>query len=165
MILLIGYGNPGRGDDGLGPAAAEAIERLAIEGVRAESGYQLAIEDAAEVAEADAVIFVDAFIDAAVEGKAPYLVREVAPRAESSFSSHLLEPETLLAISRDLYGAAPRAYLVAIRGYDFGFGEMMSAGARENLALALEAIGSLIDELKTKKTSGDLGALRDLQAD
>ncbi len=31
-ILLIGYGNPGRGDDGLGPLLAARIEALAIPG-------------------------------------------------------------------------------------------------------------------------------------
>ena len=32
-VLLIGYGHPAREDDGIGPAVAEAIEQLNIDGV------------------------------------------------------------------------------------------------------------------------------------
>ena len=46
-ILLLGFGNPGRQDDGLGPALVQAIEEMEIPGVRAEADYQLNIEDAA----------------------------------------------------------------------------------------------------------------------
>src|SRR5450432_1649313 len=52
-ILVIGYGNPGREDDGLGPAAAAEIERLGRPGVSVRGNYQLVLEDAADVAEAD----------------------------------------------------------------------------------------------------------------
>ena len=31
--LVIGYGNPGRLDDGLGPALAEAVEKLDLPGL------------------------------------------------------------------------------------------------------------------------------------
>ena len=46
-VLLIGYGNPGRLDDGLGPALAAAVEKLAIPGVTVDADYQLNVEDAA----------------------------------------------------------------------------------------------------------------------
>ena len=55
--LFIGYGNPGRLDDGLGPAMAEAVEKLNLPGVVTDSDYQLTVEDAAEVAKYDLVIF------------------------------------------------------------------------------------------------------------
>ena len=42
-ILVIGYGNPGRRDDGLGPALAARLEALALPGVTVESDFQLAI--------------------------------------------------------------------------------------------------------------------------
>lgn len=43
-ILLIGYGNPGRGDDGLGPALAAAIEAMELPGVTVEADYQLMVD-------------------------------------------------------------------------------------------------------------------------
>ena len=48
-MLLIGYGNPGRRDDGLGPALAGAIAAADLPGVEVESGYQLLPEDALAV--------------------------------------------------------------------------------------------------------------------
>ena len=49
-ILLIGYGNPARVDDGLGPALAKAIEQLGLADITVETGYQLQVEDACQVA-------------------------------------------------------------------------------------------------------------------
>ena len=54
----------GRLDDGLGAAFAEAMEQIAPPGVDISADYQLTIEDAADVAEHDFVIFVDAAVDA-----------------------------------------------------------------------------------------------------
>ena len=59
-ILLIGYGNPGRLDDGLGPAFAKAVEALHTPGVTVEANYQLAVEDAHAVAQHEIVVFADA---------------------------------------------------------------------------------------------------------
>ena len=44
-----GYGNPGRQDDGLGPALAECIQALQWTGVTGDADYQLNIENGAAV--------------------------------------------------------------------------------------------------------------------
>ena len=49
-ILVLGYGNPGRQDDGLGPAVAAGIDSLGWPGVSTLDAYQLNIEDAIDVA-------------------------------------------------------------------------------------------------------------------
>ena len=59
-VLLYGFGNPARGDDGLGPALAAAIEELAIPNITVDANYQLTVEDAADIAGYDAVVFADA---------------------------------------------------------------------------------------------------------
>ena len=59
-VLLIGYGNPGRLDDGLGPALAAKIEKLNIDNVDSDSDYQLTVEDAVDIHSHDIVIFADA---------------------------------------------------------------------------------------------------------
>jgi hypothetical protein len=59
-ILLIGYGNELRGDDGVGPYVAREIDRRDLPGVRTFALHQLAPELAEEIAGADGVIFVDA---------------------------------------------------------------------------------------------------------
>ena len=63
-ILIFGYGNPGRQDDGLGVAIAERIEGWARQvsqtNIEVDSNYQLNIEDASNISEHDIVYFVDA---------------------------------------------------------------------------------------------------------
>ena len=58
--LVLGYGNPGRGDDGVGVRLVEMLETAAPRGVDVEAAIQPGIEHAAAVAEHDWVVFVDA---------------------------------------------------------------------------------------------------------
>ncbi|MCD6565713.1 MAG: hypothetical protein J7K53_07185, partial [Bacteroidales bacterium] len=63
-ILIYGYGNPGREDDGLGNAFVGAIrswiEKNKLTHIEIDSNYQLNIEDADIMARNDIVLFVDA---------------------------------------------------------------------------------------------------------
>jgi len=142
-VLVLGYGNPGRQDDGLGPAAAAEIEKLDWPGVTARDNYQLVIEDAVDIAEHEVVWFVDA----ARSGGEPYEVLRLAPAFDVAFSSHLVKPETLLAIAEQYYGKSPEAYLVGIRGYEFEFLEGLTDHARSNLAQAMVLIRHRISNL------------------
>jgi len=132
--LLLAWGNPGRRDDGLGPALAAAAERFGMTGLTIEVGYQLQIEDAETLARFPRVVFADADRG----GAAPFRFERLAPaRSGLGFSSHGLSPAALLALARDLFGARPEAWLLGIRGRDFdGFGEGLSAPARRHLAAA-----------------------------
>jgi hydrogenase maturation protease len=134
-VLVIGYGNPGRLDDGLGPALAAELARLDLPGVHVDADYQLTVEDAADVAGHEVVVFADA--DAA--GPEPFSFRRVEPRGGLGFTSHGLEPAGVLALARDLFNADATGYILGIRGYEFdAFGERLSRGARANLAAAVE---------------------------
>lgn len=134
-VLLIGYGNPGRLDDGLGPALAEAIEAMNLPGVTVQADYQLTVEDAAVVAEHDVVIFADAD----VAGEGPFYFRRIAPLAGCSFTSHSVEPAALLGLAVQLFSARASGYILGIRGYEFNeFGERLSEQATRNLTAALE---------------------------
>ena len=136
-VLVIGYGNPGRRDDGLGPALAEAVERLRIPGVTVESDYQLTVEDAAATAAHRYVVFADAWVGDC----APFVFRQVLPAAYTSFSTHSIEPEAVLALAHDLFQAKTKGYALGIRGKRFDeFGETLSDEGRENLAAALDFI-------------------------
>lgn len=134
--MVIGYGNPGRLDDGLGPAFAERVSALAIPGVTADADYQLNVEDAADLARYDAVLFADASVDAAE----PFTLTPLAPEHTGlGFSSHSVSPAALLGLAESLFGATPRACLLAIRGTEFdGFGEGLSPQATANLDAAVE---------------------------
>ena len=132
-VLVLGYGNPGRQDDGLGPAVAARIDGLGWPNITAYDNYQLNIEDAVDVAENDVVWFVDA----AKAGPSPYGVRDLLPASTIDFTSHLVRPEAVLAIARQCYGKSPQAFLLAIRGYRFEFVEELTNGAVDNLHVAL----------------------------
>lgn len=150
-VIVFGYGNPGRQDDGLGPAAAEAIAQLAWAGVTVHSNYQLNIEDADEAVKHEYAVFVDA----AATGPEPYAVRQAAPAVQTAFSSHVMSPEGILAICRDYYGRVPHSIVVAIRGYDFEFGETLSPPARNNLSQAIEWVERYIIACMKNRVAGD----------
>ncbi|RMF75195.1 MAG: hydrogenase maturation protease [Acidobacteria bacterium] len=140
-VLVIGWGNPGRGDDGLGPACVEALARRAPVGVRFEQDYQLQPEHAADVAQARLVVFVDAACDA----PAAVYVEPVAPRPASGFTTHGLAPAALLEIARGAFGAQPAAWIVGIRGSCFEpFREELSPEARDNLGRAVGFLDAVL---------------------
>jgi hydrogenase maturation protease len=140
-VLLIGYGNPGRIDDGLGPALAREVAALGLDGVTVEEAYQLAVEDAAAAAEHDVVVFADA----AAAGPGPFRFTPVAPDGTVRFTTHSVSPGAVLAMAREHFDAEPRGWLLAIRGHEFdGFGEALSPRAAKNLAAAAHFVGEAL---------------------
>jgi hydrogenase maturation protease len=137
--LIIGYGNPSRGDDALGPAAIEAIERLAEHhpewgAVEVVTDFQLQIEFVTDLAERERIVF----IDAAASGVAPFAFGPLTAKEDASISSHALSPASLLTVYRSFHGEdAPPCFLLGIMGYDFDLGVPLSAKAQRNLDAAL----------------------------
>ena len=136
-LLVVGYGNPGRGDDGLGPAFAEAVEKLDLPGVTVDVNYQLTVEITDAVARHPVVVFADAEL----RGPEPFWFRPVKPRVTPgwSFTSHHLDPTAVLALAEEIFGARPVGYLLGIRGYAFEeLKEALTANAAANLAAAVQ---------------------------
>ena len=131
-LLIYGIGNVGRQDDGL---AIRLLERLAAAalpaGVTLEAGYQLSIEDALLVSEFDAVLFVDATMDK--DAPAPFSLQPLVPASEVAFSTHSTSPAGVLALCAELYGRRPRAFLLALPGYEWELREELSVRAQSNL--------------------------------
>lgn len=135
-VLVYGYGNPGRRDDGLGPALVRDLSAGGLGvSVTLETGYQLQIEDAALVAEHDVVVFADA--DRA--GREPFALCRIEPRHAAAFTTHAVAPEAVLALAHEHFGGRTTGFVLGIRGYDFeDFGEALSPDARRNLAAAVD---------------------------
>lgn len=134
MIRVIGYGNPGRGDDGLGPAFVEALEHAPRPGLEVLSAYQLSVEHALWISDAEHVVFVDALVGATE----PVRFAPALPETGRALGSHALSPEAVLALSQTLFGQLPPAHVLGIAGASFGrVEEGLSAQARANLAVAL----------------------------
>jgi hydrogenase maturation protease len=141
--LIIGYGNPGRLDDGLGPALAAAMDRANFPNITVEDCYQLAIEHAELASRHDVVVFADASVEA--EGNEPFSFRPLKPKVSTSFSTHSVEPAVILGLAHNLFGSKTAGYVLAISGYAFDdFGEGLSANARENLDAATRFLKSLL---------------------
>lgn len=142
-VLLIGYGNIARQDDGVGPLLVERLGVLALPGLAIESDYQLNIEDAATLAPYDAVIFADA--DPA--GSEPFSFTELQAKAETTFSTHTASPACVLYLAQTYFGARTKGYVLAIRGYEFTmFVETLTAGARANLDAACAFVAKALRE-------------------
>jgi hydrogenase maturation protease len=139
-VLVYGYGNPGRQDDGLGAALVERLEEARLPGVDLECNYQLNIEDADTVSCYDSVIFVDA----SREGQEPYSFYRIEPASEIAFTTHAMSPEAVLALCQDIYGSSPDAYVLAIPGYKWEMAEGLTEKAAINLDVSYDFVISLL---------------------
>jgi len=133
-ILLIGYGNPGRHDDGLGPALAKRLEQAALAGVDIDIDYQLNIEHAYDLAAYDMVIFADATKSSGTDDQPPFFFHPLDPGNPISFSTHSVSPQAVMRLACDLFKAKTQAYVLGITGYEFEeVGEGLSQKALDNL--------------------------------
>jgi hydrogenase maturation protease len=135
-LLVVGYGNTLRRDDGVGPKVADSIEALGLPGVRTLSCPLLTPEIAEPISQASKVVFVDAAVDSPLEVHR----RRLEPAASSQVMAHAANPATLLAIARDVFGHAPEAWLLTIPVASLGIGEDLSALAQRGFDLAIEEI-------------------------
>lgn len=142
-IYVYGFGNPGRQDDGLGPAIIDKLESDGVEGIILDSNYQLNIEDAHNISVCSKVIFVDASIDA----EEPFSFNKIEPSAEITFTTHTMSPESVIALVKDLYDKDMEAYVLAVKGYEWEFIEGLSSGAADNFNKAYAFLLNKIKEL------------------
>jgi hydrogenase maturation protease len=141
-ILVIGYGNTLRGDDGIGPAVAEQVARLGLSGVRVIVAHQLTPELAADLADARLAVF----LDAATGGERVTTARLDWPTTTPDSLTHAADPRGLVALTRAVYNRVPETWLVTAAGADFGFREGLSPTGRANAREALGHVRWLILE-------------------
>lgn len=143
--LVIGYGSPIRGDDAIGPLAADALASGPLPpGVTVLSRHVLTAELAEDLAAADRVIF----LDAAAQGSAGEVrVQALQPDAASvSTMAHFLDPRELLAWCQALYRRTPQAWLVSAAGETFDYAcYTLSAAATAALPAMLAEVRKLTD--------------------
>jgi len=132
-ILILGYGNPGRGDDALGPDLVEFIHAQGFGDIESQHDMQLQVEYVTDLAERELILFVDA--DASCV--APFQFSEISAEKDDSYTSHAMTPHAVLHAYRQVFGIdAPPAFLLRIRGYRFELGESLSIEASVNLDAA-----------------------------
>lgn len=146
-VLILGYGNPGRGDDALGPELIARLEPLAGEKPMASTleltlltDFQLQVEHVLDLKDQDLVLLVDAHLTT----PPPFCFERVTPDPVPSFSTHWVSPGTLLKVAQDLQGKAPPTYLLGIRGYQYELGKPLSAEAQAHLDEAIRRVRALL---------------------
>lgn len=149
MILTIGYGNPLRGDDGVGWHVAQcmALENQDAD-VEIEVCHQLMPELAEPISRADLVIFIDAAADRP-PGKIYCEPVEAAPLPPGAMSHHCT-PASLLYNVEALYCTFPRAVMLSVGSASFGFTEELSPVAIEAVPLLVERVRELIAHEKAR---------------
>lgn len=144
--LVFGWGNPGRGDDALGPQFAEHFAALAARHpewgeVDCLTDFQLQVEHALDLQGRRRVLFVDADR----EGAAPCSLARIEAARDAGFTTHAMSPQAVLRVFAAIDdGAPPPCWLLAIRGERFELGEALSAAATENLKAALRTAADWI---------------------
>lgn len=132
-ILIYGYGNPGREDDGLGIICTERLENWVrqndLKDFAFDMNYQLNIEDALEISQYDSVIF----IDASTEPIDDFIVSEVEASDKVNFTMHSASPSYIKYLCKQIYEKEPMVYLIHIKGYNWSMKEGLSEKASTNL--------------------------------
>lgn len=139
MWLIIGFGNPLRGDDGAGALLAEQLQQqLPADRARVLPSHQLTPELALEISAPgiDRVLFLDAR-----RGQwEPLVLTPLNPAEASGSCGHQLSPELLLQMAAGLYGQAPPAWLLTLAAGNLDLGDPLSAATTAALPLALRQV-------------------------
>jgi hydrogenase maturation protease len=142
-VLVIGYGNTLRTDDGVGRLAAERLaDDPRLGGVRVIGRHQLTPELAIDVSQAALVVFVDA------SSRLPAGSFTVEPMERTGGQraawSHHLDPSSLLDLTGELYGPVPDAFLVSVGVESVLLGDRMSPNVEASLPGLIDAVAELI---------------------
>lgn len=143
-VLVIGYGNPLRGDDALGwHAAGRLAEDPRLDGIEVLWRHQLTPELALDISDASLVVLVDAR-----DGDEPGVIRveRVVPAdvASTAAWSHHVEPVSLMTMARDLYGGSPDVFTVSVGTASLELGDPLSPAVKEALPGVVEAVLAIV---------------------
>ncbi|WP_428609827.1 hydrogenase maturation protease [Sedimenticola sp.] len=145
VVAVIGYGNPSRGDDAIGPCLLDLLTEYREDlqqHYEAITDFQLQIEHVTDLQQRELLLFVDASVSA----PAPFGFSRLTPQRDHSYSSHSLSPATLLSVYTEVYKVTPPpAYLLAIPGYRFELGTPLSHQAAGHLEQAVDFVRALLD--------------------
>ena len=148
-ILVYGYGNPGRQDDGAGVMLVGKLDEWImdnkLEGIHTDSNYQLNLEDAATISNYDLVIFADASHKDLDDFRMDPLVG--SDRVE--FTMHSVSPAFILHLCGEVFDHEPEAYLLHIKGYEWEFMGRMTEQGEKNVMGALHFVQGFILDLVT----------------
>jgi hydrogenase maturation protease len=142
-VLIVGYGNPLRTDDGVGPAVAARLAgdpRLAGAVILAK--HQLVPELAVDVSRAWLLVLVDAADGMAAGDLTVRRLDEsttAAAEADPSMTHHV-GPGSLVRLARELFGAAPPVVIVSVGVASFEVGDGLTPAVDAAVPRAARAV-------------------------
>jgi hydrogenase maturation protease len=147
MRLLLGVGNPDRGDDGVGPEVAARVARLAVPGVEvATEAEPLALLEHLRRPGLDQVVVVDATVPGPEPGRvrvlpvgAARLVRRTGPAG-----THALGVADAVELARALDLLPARLALVGVEAGSSGVGEGLSGPVQARLGDVVRTVTELL---------------------
>jgi hydrogenase maturation protease len=151
-MLIIGIGNSGRKDDGLGWLMLDFIKKKFLN-IDCLYRYQLQIEDAEVISHYATVVFVDATRENTENG---FFFRLCHPDKGFGLTSHILEPETVVWLENKLYKTRPITFVLGIEGKEWGLSLDPSELGLHNLSKAQDFLKNNIHLIIKNKASSIL---------
>jgi len=154
-LYLVGFGNPQRRDDGIGPYIVRQLKSI-LKSYN-KIGFLIVHHPepsiVAELQRAGRILFVDATMKALTKG---WQMNRIEPELDMlPYTTHHFTPMVILGIMRMLYGQSPPAWVLTVEGCDFGFGRSLTSTAKERARAAISTIvGFVRENLKTPLMSG-----------
>ncbi len=138
-LLVIGYGNDLRSDDGAGRAVAEMVSDLDLPGVEVLTMSQLTPELSLEIAGRAKVVFVDADVEAS-----EVTVRQVtAGPPGDGVMTHHGDPATLLTLTAKVGPLPDEAVVISIPATSLEMGFELSPRTESAVGQAVDLIAEL----------------------
>ena len=144
LTWIIGYGNPQRRDDGIGPYVANQLNTFLKhkKGVRILTLNQLEPDLVNKLRHAGIIIFVDATMDE-VEGG--WTWAKIEPELEIlPHLTYYFKPSFFLGLLQSIYHICPPTWLVSVQGDDFEFGEELTREAEKRAQRVVSEINEFI---------------------
>lgn len=141
-ILVIGYGNTIRGDDGAGVWAAELLRLRAPKDVEVVVHHGLDPELVDRLKDPHTVFFIDASTSVSEVTVSPIIATK---QDRMQLRPHFSSPSHLLALCQALHGRIPdRCYAVQIPATDFTLRESLTEQTQRFAELAVDRILELV---------------------
>ncbi len=145
-VLVVGYGNGLRSDDGVGPAvAARLLDDPRLGGADVQTAHQLTPELALDASHVALLVLVDAAVDVPAGEVA---VRRLDPAAVSTgeVMTHHVDPAGLAGLARELWGASPAVVVVSVGVASLDVGDRLSPVVEAAVPRAADAVVAVIEE-------------------
>ena len=150
LVVVICFGNPLRGDDGVGRAVASALTArgrpAAAQRLYVVFAQQLTPELALPLSRAAIAIFVDAAADLPPGTVDRHRVTAGGPRGSHALCHHQ-SIGSVLAFAKHLFGGVPESWAITVGGAQWGYGSELSAPVRA-------AVGKVLHEIAVIVASG-----------